>query len=89
MSDDPSPRYLVVSVGDAARETALDVAVRIRQQGAGAILGSASRSLKGQLRQANALSIPYVAIIGDDEVAAEQHHYSRHGDRWAGAPAGT
>ncbi len=71
VSDDPSPRYLVVSVGDAARETALDVAVRIRQQGTGAILGSASRSLKGQLRQANALSIPYVAIIGDDEVAAD------------------
>ena len=70
VDDEPSPNYLIVSVGEAARETALDVAVRIRQHGTGAILGSAGRSLKGQLRQANALSIPHVAIIGDDEVAA-------------------
>ncbi len=70
IDEDPSPQYLVINMGQAARETALDVAVRIRQQGTGAILGSAGRSLKGQLRQANALSIPYVVIIGDDEVAA-------------------
>ena len=70
VDDEPSPDYLVVSVGEAAREAALDVAFRMRQQGTGAILGSAGRSLKGQLRQANALSIPYVAIIGEDEVAA-------------------
>ena len=70
VDDEPSPQYLVVSIGESARDTALDVAVRMRQQGTGAILGSAGRSLKGQLRQANALSIPYVAIIGEDEVAA-------------------
>ena len=68
VQEEPSADYLVVSVGEAAREAALDVASRIRQRGAGAILGAANRSLKGQLRQANALSIPYVAIIGEEEV---------------------
>ncbi|MGD9893766.1 MAG: His/Gly/Thr/Pro-type tRNA ligase C-terminal domain-containing protein [Dehalococcoidia bacterium] len=32
--------------------------------------GSASQSLKSQLRQAGRLEVPYVAILGDDELAA-------------------
>ena len=34
----------------------------------GAILSSGTRALRGQMRQANALGIPYVAILGDDEI---------------------
>ena len=67
--DEPAPQYLVVSIGERAREAALEMAARIRKSGSGAILGSTSRSLKGQLRQANALSIPYVVIMGEDELA--------------------
>jgi histidyl-tRNA synthetase len=66
--EEPSPRYLVASVGDAARPAALELASQMRRAGAGAILSSGARTLRGQMRQANALNIPYVAILGDDEV---------------------
>lgn len=67
--DEPSPRYLVANVGDNARTAALELAVRLRRAGIGAILSSGSRGLRGQMRQANALSIPYALILGDDEIA--------------------
>jgi histidyl-tRNA synthetase len=66
--EEPGPRYLVANVGDAARPAALELAVQIRQAGVGAILSSGARTLRGQLRQANALGIPYVVILGDDEL---------------------
>ena len=67
--DEPSPPYLVANVGEAARSAAMDLAVKLRQAGVGAILSSGSRGLRGQMRQANALDIPYALILGDDEIA--------------------
>ena len=65
----PSPQYLVANVGAAARRPALELAARLRRAGAGAILSSGARALRGQLRQANALNIPYALILGDDEIS--------------------
>ncbi len=65
----PGPQYLVANVGDAARRPALELASRIRRAGAGAMLSSGGRALRGQMRQANALGIPYVLILGDDEIS--------------------
>ncbi len=67
--DEPSPTYLVANVGEAARLPALELASRIRRAGAGAILSSGARALRGQMRQANALGISYVIILGDDEIS--------------------
>lgn len=69
VADEPSPTYLVANVGETARVPALELASRIRRAGAGAILSSGSRALRGQMRQANALGIPYVIILGDDEIS--------------------
>ena len=66
--DEPSPHYLVANVGEDARIAALDLSVRLRRAGVGAILSSGSRGLRGQMRQANALKIPYALILGDDEI---------------------
>ena len=66
--DEPSPKYLVANVGDDARGAALELAVRLRRAGVGAILSSGARGLRGQMRQANALEIPYALILGDDEI---------------------
>ena len=66
---EPSPTYLVANVGDAARPAALELAARLRNAGVGAILSSGTRALRGQMRQANALEIPYALILGDDEIA--------------------
>ena len=70
--DEPGPRYLVASVGDGARDAAVQIVSRIRRGGAGAILSSGSRSLRGQMRQANALGIPYVVIVGEEEIEKGQ-----------------
>jgi histidyl-tRNA synthetase len=66
--EEPGPSYLVASVGEDARPAALELASRMRRAGVGAILSSGARTMRGQMRQANALNIPYVAILGDDEV---------------------
>jgi len=67
--DEPSPRFLVVHVGDAARVAALELASKMRIAGVGAILSNGTRALRGQMRQANALGIANVVILGDDEIA--------------------
>ena len=67
--DEPFPEYLVANVGEAARSAAMELAVKIRRTGVGAILSSGSRALRGQMRQANSLDIPYALILGDDEIA--------------------
>ncbi|MCI0896520.1 MAG: histidine--tRNA ligase [Chloroflexi bacterium] len=66
--DELAPTYLVANVGEAARTPAVELAAKLRQAGIGAILSSGSRSLRGQMRQANALGIPYTVILGDDEI---------------------
>ena len=70
--DEPAPRYLVASTGQDARNVALDIAARMRRQGVGAILSGGNRSLRGQLRHANALGVDYVVIVGEDELANGQ-----------------
>ena len=67
--EEPFPKYLVANVGEAARSAAMELAVKLRLEGVGAILSSGSRALRGQMRQANALDIPYTLILGDDEIA--------------------
>ena len=70
--DPPSPQYLVANVGENARPAALELAVKLRRAGVSAILSSGARGLRGQMRQANALNIPYALILGDDEIAQGQ-----------------
>ena len=67
--DEPSPQYLVANVGAAARSAAQELAAKLRLAGVGAILSSGTRALRGQMRQANALEIPYALILGDDEIS--------------------
>ena len=63
-----SPAYLVANVGAEARPAALKLAADLRRAGVGAILSSGSRALRGQMRQANALNVPYALILGEDEI---------------------
>ncbi len=68
MPEELSPRYLIANVGADARSAALELAVKLRRAGVGAVLSNGSRGLRGQMRQANALDIPYALILGDDEI---------------------
>ena len=66
--DEPSPRYLIATIGEDARVEGVRLASRMRNVGVGAILANGGRALRGQMRQANALGVPATLIIGEDEV---------------------
>ena len=66
--DEPSPRYLIATIGEDARVEGVRLASRMRNAGVGAILANGGRALRGQMRQANALGVAATVIIGDDEV---------------------
>jgi histidyl-tRNA synthetase len=70
--DEPKTRYLVASTSEKTRDAAVRIASGLKRAGVGAILGSGSRSLRGQLRQANALGAHYVVIVGEEELEKEQ-----------------
>ena len=64
----PRPQVFIAHLGDEARDEALKLASTLRQAGIGVIEAIGSRSLKAQLRQANALNIGQAVIIVEDEV---------------------
>ena len=66
--DEPSPRYLIATIGAGARVAGVGLAHRLRAAGVGAILANGGRALRGQMRQASALGVDAVLILGDDEV---------------------
>ena len=66
--DEPSPRYLIATIGEEARVAGVSLAHRMRARGVGAILANGGRALRGQMRQANALGVTGVLILGEDEV---------------------
>jgi histidyl-tRNA synthetase len=55
-------------MGIEAKAKAVQLVFNLRRNGTGALMAAGDRSLKAQLRYANALAINHVAIIGEDEV---------------------
>ncbi len=66
----PSLQVLIAAMGDAARDVAIKLAADLRQVGVSAVTAAGGRSLKAQLRQANALGVQFTVIIGEDEIKA-------------------
>ena len=63
------PRVYVAHASEAGRTAALRLAHRLRDGGVGAVVGGGGRSLKSQLRHADALGARYAAILGERELA--------------------
>ncbi len=63
------PRVYLAHTSDAARAAALRLARSLREREIAAVVGGAGRSLKAQLRHADALGARYAAILGDQELA--------------------
>jgi histidyl-tRNA synthetase len=68
IADLPRPKVLVAYMGIEAKAKAVQLVFNLRRNGTGALMAAGDRSLKAQLRYANALAINQVAIIGEDEV---------------------
>jgi histidyl-tRNA synthetase len=66
----PGLRVLIAFTGDKAREASIKLAAELRRAGVSAVTAAGAKSLKAQLRQANALNVPHTVIIGEDEVKA-------------------
>jgi len=64
----PGLEVLIAWTGDEAKEESIKLAARLRQAGISAAAATGSKSLKAQMRQANALGVRYAVIIGDEEV---------------------
>jgi histidyl-tRNA synthetase len=64
----PLLRALVAYTGAGAAEVAIRIAAALREKGIGAVAAAGGKSLKAQLRQANALGVAYTVIIGEEEV---------------------
>ena len=69
----PAPsgqKVFVAYLGDAAKAEAIKLTSKLRRVGIAVICNLGDRSLKAQLRQANALGAAYALIIGEDEVGS-------------------
>jgi histidyl-tRNA synthetase len=64
----PPLKVLIAAVGDTARDRSVSLAADLRRAGVSAVTASGGKSLKGQLRQANALGVRFTVIIGEEEV---------------------
>jgi histidyl-tRNA synthetase len=61
------PEILVVSVDEASRQEAFDVANRLRSRGMSCEMDLSGRSLKAQMRKANKEGRKYIIMIGEEE----------------------
>ncbi len=64
----PGAKVYVAYLGEEAKEEAIKLAATLRQSGVGATLALGGRSLKAQLKRANALRVPQAIIIGEEEI---------------------
>lgn len=64
----PQSDVFIAYRGEEAKDKAVEYASRLRREGLRTILASSGRSLKGQLKQANALEASHALIIGEEEL---------------------
>ncbi|MDY6911165.1 MAG: histidine--tRNA ligase [Chloroflexota bacterium] len=63
-----NPALFVAFLGQKAKDKAMEYVAQMRREGIGANLASGNRSLKAQMRQANALGASHTIILGEDEL---------------------
>jgi histidyl-tRNA synthetase len=65
------PRFVFAMTEQAARERVFGLISELRRRGVGATMDLGGRSLKGQMKQAARMGVPWVVIIGPDEWSRE------------------
>ena len=64
----PKPVAFVAYLGQEAKLEAVKIASELRKAGLAVIMATGDKSLKGQMRQANALDSTYAVILGQAEI---------------------
>lgn len=67
-----APLLYLVGMDEPSRAWVFHKAMELRQAGIATELDYASRSVKAQMREANKLGCPFVAVIGEREIAESQ-----------------
>ncbi len=75
-----APPQVFVAFQEEAREAAIALAGRLRRSGISATAATAGRSLRSQMRQADALGALYTAIIGREELNSDTVMLKRMND---------
>ncbi|GIW13809.1 MAG: histidine--tRNA ligase [Tepidiforma sp.] len=65
----PGTEVFIVHRGEGSGPAAIRLAAALRDRGVAAVIGESGRSLKSQLRSANALGARAALIVGEDELA--------------------
>jgi histidyl-tRNA synthetase len=68
--EEEKPKYMLASMTPEAAKAGVRLAARIRERGAGVVMGGQGRSMRSQMRSANSMGAPYVLILGEDELKA-------------------
>ena len=71
----------VVTIGDEAREVAFEALTALRRLGMRAEMDHQGRSVRAQMKTANQLSVPYVVVLGEDELARQEATVRDMGDQ--------
>lgn len=69
-AEEPTTDVYVAPLGKAAQELSLALVNKLRAKGISAETDLMERSVKAQMKYADKLGAKYVAVIGDDEIAA-------------------
>ncbi|MBI2461189.1 MAG: histidine--tRNA ligase [Candidatus Rokubacteria bacterium] len=69
--DGPLPTALLIPLGEAALTALLPLAQAARRHGVGVEVAY-GRKLRGELERAHRLGVPYVVIVGEDELRADR-----------------
>ncbi|MFQ5873319.1 MAG: His/Gly/Thr/Pro-type tRNA ligase C-terminal domain-containing protein, partial [Dehalococcoidia bacterium] len=64
----PTPQVFVAFIGEEGKAEAVKITSRLVREGVSATLAPAGKSLKAQLRQAGTSGVPYVLILGEQEL---------------------
>jgi len=67
--DPRTPKVFVVNVGDESRGRVFHLVTTLRRSGIAADMDYEGRSTKAQMRAANRMNVPFVVVIGSDELA--------------------
>jgi histidyl-tRNA synthetase len=64
--------FFVAPLGESAETAAIQIAHRLRGEGARVEVESGGKSLKSQMRRAGKLGARFVLILGDEEIASQE-----------------
>jgi len=65
----PRPDVFIAYLAGEAKTQAIKLASELRKASIGVIMATGDKSLRGQMRQADSLDIPYALILGEQEVS--------------------